>query len=320
MAFTFDVRDLLKTGRELTKTRQRQVHLQVLVEVDAPEGLLASVEAELSPSTSRARIAVDVVAPGVSIPSDADAIVVLLGPVGSKHTEDMVLLSLDRGVPVVGVSLGGDRPAVSLRSRVPMEDVLIAQNPATLVGKDLGAWLVDRLDEKRLALAANFAFVRRAVAEHEVRATALQNAAIGAVVFLPGADMPLLTLNQAKMLLRIGAAYGQALGGERIKELAAVVGAGFLLRTVARQVVALVPGFGWAVKGGIAYGGTVAMGRTATAYFEEGADLAEVGRRLAAEGKRKAGSLRRVRGRAPAEGRERGALTRLDPGGDEASS
>ena len=39
------------------------------------------------------------------------------------------------------------------------------------------------------------------------------------VVFIPGADMPIMTLNQAKMLLQIAAAYGQPLSAERIKEL-----------------------------------------------------------------------------------------------------
>jgi len=37
-----------------------------------------------------------------------------------------------------------------------------------------------------------------------------------------------------------------------------------------------VPGFGWAIKGGIAYTGTIAMGMAAIAYFEDGADLGGV--------------------------------------------
>jgi uncharacterized protein (DUF697 family) len=85
--------------------------------------------------------------------------------------------------------------------------------------------------------------------------------------------MPILTLNQGKMLLQIAAAFGQPLDRERIKELGAVVAGGFLFRTFARELVGLVPGLGWAVKGGIAYSGTVAMGAAAIKYFEQGADL-----------------------------------------------
>ena len=58
---------------------------------------------------------------------------------------------------------------------------------------------------------------------------------------------------------------------ERIPEILAVVGAGLGFRTVAREALGLVPGLGWAVKGGVAYVGTKALGKAATAYFEQGA-------------------------------------------------
>jgi uncharacterized protein (DUF697 family) len=132
------------------------------------------------------------------------------------------------------------------------------------------------LPEKRTAIAHNFEFVRRTVAHEAVKATAWQNAAIGGLSIVPGADMPLLTLNQGKMLLQIAAAYGQQLGADRVKELAAVVGGGFLLRTLARQALTLIPGFGWAVKAGVGYTGTMAMGNAAIAYFEQGADVPQM--------------------------------------------
>ena len=77
-----------------------------------------------------------------------------------------------------------------------------------------------------------------------------------------------MTLNQAKMLLQIAAAYGQPMAVERVKELAAVVGGAFACRAVARQLVAFVPAFGWAIKAAIGYTGTLAMGRAAVEYFE----------------------------------------------------
>jgi len=57
---------------------------------------------------------------------------------------------------------------------------------------------------------------------------------------------------------------------ERIPEILAVVGAGLGFRTVAREALGFVPGLGWAIKGGIAYVGTKALGKAATAYFEQG--------------------------------------------------
>jgi len=132
------------------------------------------------------------------------------------------------------------------------------------------------LGELRTALGHNFEFVRRAVAKELVKKTAWQNAAVGVLMFIPGADMPIMTLNQGKMLLQIAATYGQSLDTDRVKELGAVVAGGFLFRTFARELVGLIPGFGWAVKGGIAYSGTVAMGAAAISYFEEGTDLSGV--------------------------------------------
>lgn len=145
--------------------------------------------------------------------------------------------------------------------------------PDTDFSRDLGGWICDHCRDKKLAFAHAFPFVRRPLATVAVRATSAENAAVGAIAFIPGADMPVMTLNQAKMILQIAAAYGQTIDLARAKELAGVVAGGFLLRAVARQVVGAVPGLGWAIKGGIGYTGTLAMGRAATEYFANGGDV-----------------------------------------------
>lgn len=138
----------------------------------------------------------------------------------------------------------------------------------------MGRWICAACDEKKLACALAFPFVRRPLALDAVRATAIQNAAVGAAPIIPGADMPIMTLNQMKMLLQIAAAYGQPLNAERVKELAAVLGGAFLLRNVARTAAGFVPVLGWAVRGAVGFGGTEAMGWAAIEYFEGGGDLA----------------------------------------------
>ena len=80
----------------------------------------------------------------------------------------------------------------------------------------------------------------------------------------------MLTLNQIRMVLRIAAAHGEALDRERAFEILSVVAAGLGFRTLARQLVGVVPGLGWAVKGGVAYGATLALGEAASAYFAAG--------------------------------------------------
>lgn len=138
----------------------------------------------------------------------------------------------------------------------------------------MGKWVISAIKDKDLAFAMSFPFIRRPLAEDAITATSLQNCAVGLVPFLPGADMPIMTLNQMKMLLQIAAAYGQPLNAERVKELAAVLGGAFLLRNVARTAAGFVPVLGWAVRGAVGFGGTEAMGWAAIEYFEGGGDLA----------------------------------------------
>ena len=103
-----------------------------------------------------------------------------------------------------------------------------------------------------------------------VQATSLQNAGIGLVPIIPGADLPIMTLNQAKMVLQIAAAYGREMDKDRLKELAAVVGGAYACRTLARELVEFVPVLGFAIRTGVAYGGTAALGHAVIDYFEGG--------------------------------------------------
>jgi uncharacterized protein (DUF697 family) len=101
-----------------------------------------------------------------------------------------------------------------------------------------------------------------------IRAFAKRNALVSAAIFVPGVDMPVLTLNQVRLVARIALAYGQPMDSQRTMELMGVVGAGFGFRAVARELLDFVPVAGWAVKGAIAYGGTKAVGEAAVRYFE----------------------------------------------------
>ncbi len=140
----------------------------------------------------------------------------------------------------------------------------------------MGEWIVTCFRTKRLAFAQAFGFVRRPLSMESVRSTSMQNAGVGLVGFIPGSDLPVMTLNQAKMVLQIAAAYGQPLTMERAKELAAVVGGGFACRAAARQIIGVVPALGWAVKATMGYAGTSAMGHAAVQYFEGGGNAAGV--------------------------------------------
>ncbi|MEW6189299.1 MAG: DUF697 domain-containing protein [Actinomycetota bacterium] len=127
--------------------------------------------------------------------------------------------------------------------------------------------ILDRCN-KEIALASRLPSFREAAIEKVIRETAARNALIGGITILPGSDMPILTANQIRMILKIAAIHGEKLTLARCKELLAVVGAGFTFRALARQLLDLLPGPGWIIKSGVAYGGTVALGRLAKKYFE----------------------------------------------------
>lgn len=121
---------------------------------------------------------------------------------------------------------------------------------------------------KEIALAVNLPLFRTVVAEEIVHRIARQNAVIGVATFLPGSDMPILTTNQARMILSLAFCFGEELSLSRAIELLAVLGGGFTFRALARQLLTFLPGPGWVVKGGVAYSGTLAMGEAAIRYFE----------------------------------------------------
>jgi uncharacterized protein (DUF697 family) len=95
-------------------------------------------------------------------------------------------------------------------------------------------------------------------------------------IFAAGADFLVLTKNQLMMMYRLAAIYDRDLDNRwRVySELAPVVGAGFIWRTTARQIAAVLPfAIGAVPKVAIAYAGTYAIGHGARTYYEHGYKL-----------------------------------------------
>lgn len=154
--------------------------------------------------------------------------------------------------------------------RVSGEDVIFVPDADTHALENvLVPRIVGKIEGKEIALAAAVPLFKEEVAQRIISQTANQNALIGAMVFIPGADMPILTANQVKMILRLSAVYNQELSAKRLYEVLAVVAGGFAFREAARQALSFIPVAGWAVKGAVAYAGTVALGRVAKKYFED---------------------------------------------------
>lgn len=95
---------------------------------------------------------------------------------------------------------------------------------------------------------------------------------IGGIV-AAGADFIVLTKNQVMMVFKIAAVHDRDLSNQfkLMRELAPVVGTGFLWRTVAREAASFLPlAAGTIPKVAIAYVGTTVMGRAADYFYRFG--------------------------------------------------
>ena len=133
---------------------------------------------------------------------------------------------------------------------------------------EIAAALARKLGEDGTSVAARLPVLRPAVCDYLIESFAKRNGIVGAAVFVPGVDLPVLTLNQIRLVLRIALAYGEEIDNRRAMELMAVVGAGFGFRMLARELLDFVPVAGWALKGAVAFAGTKAVGEAAVRYFE----------------------------------------------------
>lgn len=305
MEVPVDVKAVLDAVADTEQARSRAVRVHVYLDPTAPDDLMNTVVGAFKTSAPHATVIVDPYPTDGRMPDAlADMAVVvaayapdtgmLVADLRSLSTPALVVTSLPQTVralaeeskyPLMPEDLVA--PPVPEAPQDPDATALLAE-PVALTVEDaahtreaMGSWIVDVFPDSRLAFAAAFPFVRRPLSLEAVQATAIQNAGIGLVVILPGVDMPIMTLNQMKMLLQIAAAYGEPLTLARAKEMLAVVGGAFGCRAVARQLVSVFPGIGWAIKAGIGYGGTVAMGRVLIEYFECGGDLGQMANRTA---------------------------------------
>jgi uncharacterized protein (DUF697 family) len=197
-------------------------------------------------------------------PEGASAYVHVLA--GDESDEPALRRARRARVPIVAVGAGGGFEGASI-PYVPATDVVPVAAGAGFPVERIAAALARRLGESGAPLAARVPSLRPAVCDHLVASFARRNGVVAAAVFLPGADLPVLTLNQLRLVLRLAQAHGLEAGRARLPELGAVVGSGLGLRAAARELLDLVPVAGWAVKGAVAYAGTRALGEAARRRF-----------------------------------------------------
>jgi uncharacterized protein (DUF697 family) len=261
------LQDLWGVWRDIEGSAKQTVLLNLVGPQGPERQAIAALLLEGSPLPSALRV----LEAGLADLPEADIHLLLVEPdFGPTHEQ---LKSLRKLPPqrLIILLLGIPQAALESRKREVATSIGVRAEQVVAAGiSELRPALTKQLlalfAEHAVPLARQFPFLRDAAAELEISQTSRQNALVG-VIPLPGADFPVMTANQVKMVLRLAAMFDQTLNPERLKEVLAVVGGGFALRSLARQVAKFIPGPGWIVGGAMGYGGTLTMGKAALEYF-----------------------------------------------------
>ena len=146
--------------------------------------------------------------------------------------------------------------------------------------------IFERRPDLRLPMARMLPGLRDLAAEQVIREVSVVNAEFAAIStisqsipfiapwfpIVAGADIVLLTKNQALMMFRLAAIYGESLDlKSRTREIIPVIGGAVGWRTIARELAGALPGaLGLPLRAGIAFSGTYTAGRAAQMVFDQG--------------------------------------------------
>ena len=250
----------------------RRLMVQVAVSGEGQHVLAVGGAAELAPVLRQQffRGGADPAAVRLGHPEGADVYVHVLAGLPTEDDE-LVLRRAHRGrVPIVAVVAGASAGDAVIPYVLATDIVHAGESfPLEAIARTIAA----RLGERGAPLAARVPLLRQAVCEQLVESLARKNGLLAAAVWARGSDLPVLTLNELRLVLRLAQAYGEDSGTERLPELLVTLGAAFGLRTAARDLLERVPVAAWAVKGAVAYAGTLVLGQAARRRFELGPRL-----------------------------------------------
>ena len=280
---SLDIKSLITEAIDIEKARKTIVSVHVLIDETATPEFQVFVRSGFSSASVNSRLTVGYYpTQDISVMPDTDLVVMAAGE--TADTGRIAATIREADIPVLVIAEHGNQVVKSAQATGhPLPDDALISLPAGQpldedikgsLADSIGSWIIDHDHSKRLAFSLAYPFVRRPLAKDAIAATSAQNAGIGVLVFIPGADMPAMTLNQIKMVLQIAAAYGEPLDANRLKEVVPVLAAAFLCRGIGRKLAGFIPALGFVVKGGMGYFGTYAIGQAALTYFEQGGDIA----------------------------------------------
>ena len=231
---------------------------------------LETINSGLVPGpASEARLVLFLGRPGDSTAANMAALRSLKLPILAVAVDEQAAPSGPATPPAPGSYADYLVPAISrdaLRGRVLAHIVECAKGVEIAVGRRLPA-LRESVAAKLTRDAANNA-LKIALASAVVDHIPLVGLVIG--VFASAGDMVAITGIQMMLMLHIEATYGKDPDVQRMWQLLPVIGGGFGWRSLARELSGFIPVAGIAIKGAIAYAGTIVVGEGVTFYYQQG--------------------------------------------------
>lgn len=207
--------------------------------------------------------------PGDSAGADFAALRTLKLPIFSITVDESAPASGPATAPAAGTSAEYVVPGVTreaLRARVFVHMIDCCKGVEIAVGRCLPP-MRENVAAKLTRGAANNA-LKVALASAVVDHIPIVGFVLGA--FASAGDMVAITGIQMMLLLHIESAYGREPDVQRLWQLLPVVGGGFGWRMLARELSGFIPVAGIAIKGAIAYAGTIVVGEGVTFFLEHG--------------------------------------------------
>ena len=248
-----------KMGASVKKDSDTPVRVSVYLDSSASRFLAETVRDAFVPQTTSGIVRVERLGEERIAPkTDTDVVLVL--SCGSDRLESAVQELVIAGAPVCVLAESAVEVPF-IEESTPMLGVVAATDKTYLL-ETLARWILDRTDKETAFAAAN----------RIITSCALTNMATGALVFLPGADYPVMALAQVGMLFELAAVFGRGIKPERGYEVAGVLAGGLVIRAVTRALVKQTPHIGFAVKALTAAAGTYGMGRALVSLYERDVD------------------------------------------------
>lgn len=225
---------------EVKSSVAETVRLSVAVACDCDLELARAVRFALRPKTAACRLYVAGIGGARPLPAVhamADAAVLISGA-DTAAIADLYRAYRDRHVlclVVLGLDAASERAGELMAREVQPDDMVVCD--AGTVADVLGPWLLEAVPDSEMALGASLPCCQDALARRIVGEAVRNNALVGALTFLRGADTPAMLACEVAMLFKLAGVYGVGMGRERAAEVAVLVAYSLACKQVAGLIL-----------------------------------------------------------------------------------